>query len=195
MLYFWSDPHFYHKPVIEFCERPFNNLEHMHTVLIHNYNSVVKKTDTCVWVGDCFFSNPKEAKLIMKRLNGRKILVRGNHDKMGGHITYSNIGFDIVVDSMDMVICNRKVHIKHYPFLPSRWSLNIPFWKKLLPRVKYKLKYADRRPIDKGQYLIHGHTHQKETIRGRQIHVGVDSNNYTPISLKQIEGHIQKGPK
>lgn len=189
-IWFWSDPHFYHKNIIRLCDRPFKDLEEMHETLIRNYNQCVGPDDVCVWVGDCFFASGTRARNIMERLNGKKILVLGNHDK--GPEGMMNMGFDWACYEMWLLISGEPVQVKHYPMLPTRWELNCPWWKKLIIKVEDELRYAERRPKNKGQFLIHGHTHQKDTFRGKQIHVGVDSNNFRPISLGQIEKYIRE---
>jgi calcineurin-like phosphoesterase family protein len=51
-------------------------------------------------------------------------------------------------------------------------------------------RYLEHRPIDSGQWLVHGHTHSTERIVDRMIHVGVDAWNYHPVSLDTIRGLI-----
>jgi calcineurin-like phosphoesterase family protein len=48
---------------------------------------------------------------------------------------------------------------------------------------------------DSGQYHLHGHIHSPNKGRSvkildRQFDVGVPANNYTPVSLSQIESWI-----
>jgi calcineurin-like phosphoesterase family protein len=47
-------------------------------------------------------------------------------------------------------------------------------------------RYSQFRPIDKGQWLLHGHVHEKWLHRKRMINVGVDVWNFTPVSEAQI---------
>lgn len=184
-IWFWSDPHFYHRNVIKLCDRPFQNLDDMHKALIKNYNNCVGEDDICIWVGDCFFASGKRARDIMSQLNGKKIIVLGNHDR--GYQSMMNIGFDWACYEMWLPVAHTAVQIKHYPMRPSWWQI-----MKFKLFQKYNMRYLERRPVDRGQFLIHGHTHQKDTFRGRQIHVGVDSNNFRPISLGQIEKYIRE---
>lgn len=83
-VFFISDLHFGHKRITEFEGVPEklkrigdDYLENMHTI-ITNWNSVVNKRDL-VWVlGDVAFS--QEGFDVLGELNGRKKMVRGNHD-------------------------------------------------------------------------------------------------------------------
>ena len=50
--YFTSDWHVGHKNCLKFDSRPFKDLDHMHRVLINNYNSTVTNNDVCYFLGD-----------------------------------------------------------------------------------------------------------------------------------------------
>lgn len=182
-IYLYSDPHFCHANVIKFCERPFRDVQHMNEEMIRLYNSVVGPDDICIWVGDCFWKAGKSSKEIMSRLNGKKILVLGNHDK--GMEGMMNMGFDWACYEMKLHIAGEVVQIKHYPFRPPWWKR---VWNKLLGR---KTKYLERRPVNRGQWLIHGHTHSPEKFRGKAIHVGVDAWKYKPVSINVIAKYIK----
>ena len=168
--------------MIKFCNRPFANVEEMNEALITNYNNTVGEDDICIWVGDCFWRNKKLARTIMSRLNGKKILVLGNHDT--GRESMMNLGFDWACYEMTLRIEQQSVTIKHYPL---RW----PWWKRWWGR-KPKPKYWNRMPKDRGQWHIHGHTHSSVKYDGKQIHVGVDAWKYKPVSINQIAKRIRE---
>jgi len=178
--YFISDTHFFHDNIIRFCNRPFIDIEHMHTRLINNWNKVVKQDDTVIIVGDFSFGKAEDTRSIVSQLKGKKILIRGNHDKN------VNVGFDHVCEEMMLTIANERVLISHYPYRHTKI-------RRLLFKLKHLLKgviIRDRKnwhyPEDRGLYLIHGHTHDKERIKGRMIHVGVDAWNFKPVPLQAI---------
>ena len=81
MNYFISDTHFGHDNVIRFCDRPYINADDMDAKLIDNWNSVVTDKDVVYILGDMFFRNSYDPKVILKQLKGRKHLIIGNHDK------------------------------------------------------------------------------------------------------------------
>jgi calcineurin-like phosphoesterase family protein len=89
-----------------------------------------------------------------------------------------------------MEIAGEPVQVIHYPFKPSTFKHLKMSWLSRFVAKKYDLRYMDRRPKNNGQFIIHGHTHQKKTFVDRAIHVGVDSNNFKPIPIEVIERYV-----
>jgi calcineurin-like phosphoesterase family protein len=107
MIWLWSDLHFFHKNILEYSNRPFSSVEEMEDELVKRHNALVSTHDKVIYVGDVFFCDQMEASRILKRLNGYKILVLGNHD-LKANAMYK-IGFDFVVQSMQIRVGkNRK---------------------------------------------------------------------------------------
>jgi len=96
MTYIWSDCHFWHKNIIDYEKRPFSSVEEMNETLINNWNSVVKKDDTIINLGDFAFCGKEKAIDILNKTNGYKILIMGNHDKGRNHIWWMDVGFNEV---------------------------------------------------------------------------------------------------
>lgn len=82
MKYYISDVHFGHKNVLAFENRPFNTAEEMDEEYIRRWNNKVKKGDEIYILGDLSFYKGKDTNEILKRLNGMKFLIRGNHDHL-----------------------------------------------------------------------------------------------------------------
>lgn len=80
MNYFISDLHFGHKNCLAFDNRPFNSIEEHDEYIINAWNQTVNNDDNVYILGD--ISWYKEAKTIevFKKLNGKKHLIKGNHD-------------------------------------------------------------------------------------------------------------------
>lgn len=175
---FYSDPHFGHRKVIDFCDRPFTDLDHMHEAFILRYNQVVKPFHTVCWAGDTFFSNLESAREILSRMNGRKLLVRGNHD--GSNTRCAKL-FDFVTDRLHLRIAGRHCVVSHYPYAGTEHHgmVDDRFQDLRVPRVK-------------GQALIHGHSHSKVRRHQTQIHVGVDAWDYRPVTMAQVEKEVGK---
>lgn len=76
-----SDLHFGHLNVISYCNRPFLDLAQMNETLTRNWNSVVNNEDLVYVLGDfTLFHSLAKIKEYVEKLNGRKILIMGNHD-------------------------------------------------------------------------------------------------------------------
>lgn len=74
--YWTSDLHLGHENIIEYCNRPFNSVEEMNSVLVRNWNDRVAPEDTVVFVGD--LGRPTSDWL--DYLQGVIVFVLGNHD-------------------------------------------------------------------------------------------------------------------
>jgi calcineurin-like phosphoesterase family protein len=72
----------------------------MEISIINLYNSVVLPKDTVYFLGDFAFANKwHEIKRILDKMHGKKILIRGNHDKLTTN-GYRKAGFDKVYNSL-----------------------------------------------------------------------------------------------
>ena len=181
ITHFYSDPHFFHKNIIGFCERPFADVKHMNSQLIALYNETVGPDDTVLWVGDCFFGKAENAKAVFEQLNGNRWLVRGNHDKAIG--TMIDLGFDFVADEMFLKFGERIARVSHYPYAWTQEQKNRA--RKLGEYVDDR--YPERRPPRvKGEVLIHGHTHSIKKFHENMVHVGVDAWDYRPVPWQDV---------
>ena len=190
MIYFTSDLHLGHKNIIKYCDRPFNSVEHMNDTLISNWNSVVTKDDIVYVIGDFSMGIPAVEEFTPK-LNGRKILISGNHDHIHpSHRSsktiekyentlrkYIQAGWNIISNSDTITIGSQEVLLNHFP------------WKHVEDKNEHKEKFGKYRLEDNGLFLLHGHIHSNEQtgLDKRMIDVGVDANNFTPISIDKIK--------
>ncbi len=82
MVWFTSDLHLGHRAAISICQRPFETVEEMNETIIRNFNSCIKKNDTVYILGDIAHRTAvEEVNQLIARLNSKKILCKGNHDK------------------------------------------------------------------------------------------------------------------
>lgn len=182
MRFFTSDMHFHHRNIMEYCPgRPGESAEDMSEVLIDNWNRTVGPDDE-VWVlGDVAMGRIDESLPLVGRLNGRKRLVAGNHDRCWSPLgpkaakwrqRYLDVGFELIVEEAVIDVPELgAVTLCHFPFEGDSHDED---------------RYVDQRPADYGQWLFHGHVHDAWKIKGRQINVGVDVWDYTPVSLDQM---------
>lgn len=110
-VYLWADPHFGHKNIIKYENRPFSSVEEMDEALINNWNSVVSKDSIGIMLGDLSFHSISKTSDIVQRLNGTLWLITGNHDSASLEL-YKSMGFYHVYDKpviyMDYFILSHK---------------------------------------------------------------------------------------
>lgn len=176
--FFWADTHIGHKQILNYEDRPFNNLDEHDEALIENYNSVVGPIDRCIWIGDCFLTAKEKAKSIMERLNGVKIVVRGNHDHTPTQMMA--LGFHFACEQMQIKIAGHDVLLCHFPY-------------KTEEDTQHEIRYERLRPKNNGLWLLHGHIHSKGwKFKDKMINVGVDQWGFKPIPMSFFETYIQK---
>ena len=85
-IFFISDTHFGHANMLKFTNyngermRPFDSIEELDELMIQNWNEMVKPTDKIYHLGDvCYHCKNRDE--ILSRLNGDKVLIKGNHDR------------------------------------------------------------------------------------------------------------------
>ena len=186
MIFFTSDTHFGHTNIIKYCNRPFVDKEEMNKVLIENWNSVVKPEDTVYHLGDVSFMKQEESYKILKQLNGRKILIRGNHDKGLGAMRA--MGFDEAYEKHSITLKNGlEINLSHYPYKQEYEND---------PHVRDKL--LRRSMSDDGKILVCGHVHDNWKVKkGRYakqplINVGVDVWDFKPVSEDELIKFIEE---
>ena len=116
-----SDPHFGHKKIVEYERPEFTSLAHMEYSLIENWNNVVKPEDTTYVLGDfCFYA--RDCLAYAEKLNGKKILVLGNHDRSKIAKNPNKFGFEAVHEfGVDL----KEVSLSHYPMNEHRRKLGM----------------------------------------------------------------------
>ena len=173
-IFFASDHHFGHNNILRFQRndgtllRPgFSNIEEMDEHLIERWNKVVRPQDKVYHCGD--FTMRDTCLSYVKRLNGHKRLILGNHDKFPVK-RYVEAGFEEVYGSRQFegIICT---HIPIHPGSMSRWKIN----------VHGHLHFGQvTHPI-----IVGGH------IDERYRNVSVEMlKDYKPISLEEIRSSV-----
>lgn len=179
-IYFTSDTHFNHENILSFCHRPFTGLNSMNEGLIENWNSRVNKDDTVYHLGD-FAMGPKELHAgFLKRLNGKKILVRGNHDSKKHHIAYLTEGlWQAVTTHVLEQIDGLNIYMSHIP--PKEVD---PY------KDRYYPPDLTTQPFPIYDYWLCGHVHEAFDRKDKVINVGVDVRQYKPKTLQELlNGH------
>lgn len=177
-IWFTSDLHFYHRNILYFCNRPWDNVEDMNEALINNWNSVVGEKDIVYNLGDfAFATNGKWCELI-HRLKGKHYLILGNHDliRYPGDTVMSK--FAGVYQQLMLKIDGTTVYLNHYPYLcyGGTWRAPGAAAIQLFGHVHSGPNCSKGKDDSRLQYLF-----------PYQYDVGVDNNNYTPVSWDKVK--------
>lgn len=95
-VYITADSHFNHANIKTYCQRPDNFTE----LIVRNWRHTIQPTDIVIHLGDVFIGPSKGWEEIYPHLTGRKILVRGNHDRNHSCTWWMEHGFDFACDSL-----------------------------------------------------------------------------------------------
>ena len=176
--FFTSDLHVGHLNVIQYCNRPYKTIEEMNEAILKIWNKTVSKNDIVYVLGD-FSLNTRYVEMYLPKMNGEKRLIVGNHDscfetKLGQKKEktakmkkrYYEAGFKTIQTSHMMKIDKYGVELSHFPFAPKAND----------DKSSKDVRYMNERPIDKGQILLHGHSHAYHRKNGRMIDVGFDGD-------------------
>jgi calcineurin-like phosphoesterase family protein len=178
-LWFTSDLHIAHKNIIAFSKRPYKDIREMREALFANWNEVVGEDDDVFILGDfAWTGNIEKIAWFLSQLKGRKHLIYGNHDVQNrfDREVVSNLFasaghyLEIEVEDEDME-SPQMIVLSHYPFLTWNGKLR-GSWQLFGHIHSGPLSIASERnlPLSNGQY-----------------DVGVDNNNYYPISYNDIK--------
>jgi calcineurin-like phosphoesterase family protein len=184
MIFYIADTHFGHENILKYDNRPFMSVEEMDETIISNWNKVVGKDDTVYMLGDVSWYTRASGKTsgILNRLNGYKVLIRGNHDNRLSAIDkeyFSQIMDYAEITDYSVGANYVKIVLSHYP---------IPFYKNMLH----------------GDYHFYGHIHNgcdhnmmerwrkeienlyMQEWRGYNVGCMMPYMNYTPRTFREI---------
>lgn len=160
-VYVIADPHFGHKNILKYENRPFADIEHMDNELIKRWNETVSKNDKVFVLGDVSFHDKETTSKIIHKLHGHKILILGNHDRERSVNWWMSVGFKEVY-AYPIVYENFTV-MSHEP--PEYYNDATPF------------------------VYIYGHVHSSEmykTCTKQTACVCVERWNYKPVLLSKV---------
>lgn len=182
-IYFTSDTHFGHENIIRFCNRPFNSIEEHDKTLIDNWNSIISPDDTVFHLGDFAFGGYPFWKTIREQLNGHIILIIGNHDWKNLTAGSKSL-FDECVSQARISINGQIVYLNHFPFLCFSHSDPKYYGKD------YSIQLFGH--IHSGPNATGTDTSRSSILYPTQYDVGVDNNNFMPLSWKEIKEKIDQ---
>jgi calcineurin-like phosphoesterase family protein len=134
----------------------------MNEAMIQDWNSLVCPDDTVYMLGDVAFLSAQKATEIVRRLNGRKILVEGNHDHKLVKDPDFCACFEEIHKYLEIVYNKHKIVMSHYPIY-------------------------DHNGAGRGSIMLHGHRHgNPHNIPGRIMDVGMDATGKIVSKLDDI---------
>lgn len=152
--------------------------------MIKRWNEKVPKDGVVYHLGDFGWRGFQYWRKIRNQLNGNIHLIIGNHDLKNGPKTQGNFLslFESVSQQKRLLIEGRTVYLNHYPFLC------------------YGGVYRDKKSL---VYQLFGHVHSGNCKKGldiprlemlfpTQYDVGVDNNDYAPISWAEVQKKIEE---
>ena len=175
-MFFTSDTHFCHENIIKYCKRPFKDVEENNEELIRRWNEKVPEDGIIFHLGDVAFGDPDHVDSILERLNGTIYLVIGNHD-WRRIVNQHAWRFEKMTQQINMKIGKRHIILNHYPMLAFSGA-----WRG-----------------EDATYQLFGHVHtspysdegldqqRMKYLFTSQYDVGVDNNDFTPVSWKEVD--------
>lgn len=165
VIWFWSDTHFGHGKIIEYCNRPFTSLIEMDLTLIRNFNERVDENDLCFFLGDFCMKKSTEASdapqkafdYYRNQLKCKNIIFcEGNHD--------SNNGTKTPIHSMVIEHGGSKIFLTHNPKHANE---------------DYKFNYTGHCHGNRGVFNKLG---KKSSV----VDISVDCWNFFPVNINDI---------
>lgn len=168
MHWFSSDYHFDHANIIKYANRPFKSVEEMNEAIIANHNACVKPDDDFWFLGDFVFGENKIRKgaNFLRRLNGRKNLIFGNHDP---HTREFGCMFDSYGHYAEISVNKQRIVLMHYA---------MRIWNK----------------SHHGVWQLYGHSHNTlpDDPTLLSFDAGVDCHNFRPLSFDDVDAIMKK---
>lgn len=161
-VFFTADQHFGHTSVIKYMDRPFSSTDEMHEIMIENHNKTVKPGDRIYHIGDFAWGDHNK---YLSRLKGNNYLIKGNHDHL--RRLKEPLLFREVYDVKLLKVNGMLIWLSHYAH-------------RVWPQSPY------------GSFHLYGHSHGMMEGFGRSMDVGVDSFNFTPVSLEDVASRLNK---
>ena len=172
--FFTSDIHLGHANIIKYSNRPFANVAEMDEAMLKTINETVGPRDFLYILGDVSFAKPEYTKQMIKRMNGIKILVWGNHDQV---IRSNSEIRDLFHETHELLDRTFVVNEKRTKIVMCHYAMKV--WNK----------------SHHGTLHLYGHSHGTMPDDGsRSMDVGMDAVGMRPISLEEVVARLGERP-
>jgi calcineurin-like phosphoesterase family protein len=158
-IWFTSDTHHGHIKVIEYCKRPFADVEAMNRALRERWNARVKPGDTVYHLGDVAMGPVENVDIFRRGVEGHVVLIKGNHDRSTSRMLKA--GFNEVVNELYLELDGVRLFLHHQPMPQDLWQA-------------------------KADFHLCGHVHDLWARQENIINVGVDVRDFEPKSLEEL---------
>lgn len=177
--FFTSDRHFFHEKILTtLCPttRYGDDADHMNELMIEAHNRIVGPNDVCFDLGDVSYGSAGKTAKLLKRLNGRQVLIFGNHDRYKGLRVHPEVGacYDSVQSELLIKINGQDIYMHHMPH--RQWE-----------RMHY------------GVWHLFGHVHGAFADKpwGKSMDVGIDARDpadMAPWSFDEVKAYMDAQP-
>ena len=143
----------------ELMDRPFISVDHMVNTLAANHNAIVDKNDTVYVIGNVCYQKKPEFLDRVSLFNGKKTLIRGNHDRPITDAQFKKYFKHVVPEGMgiELEINGIKCYLTHYPTKGREDRFNLV-----------------------------GHVHNIWRFQLNMFNVGIDANHFMPVNFDKI---------
>lgn len=174
-IFITSDLHFSHQNILLYekeSREQFSSIEEMNAALIANWNSVVSPSDRVYVCGDFFMGKNDTIHTILPQLNGQITLIRGNHDTPA---------------RMD-IMRQHGVEVKDIDYISYKGKFFILCHFPVISEEMMQMLTQDNSEV----CVLYGHVHHNapKGYQNNTYHIGVDTNNLTPVTLENIWAEI-----
>ncbi len=178
-IWITSDLHIGHNREFVYQDRGFNNIEEHDEKLVNNWNELIETEDMVYVLGDVMLKHDladddfSYGMSLLKQLNGKLTIIRGNHDSVGKIERYKTCAN--VVRAGDAALYLEYPDIGRYHFYLSHY-----------PTV---VSHEKLKPVKSALINIYGHTHQKEHFYNGHPYMYcacLDAHELKPVLLDDI---------
>jgi calcineurin-like phosphoesterase family protein len=170
MYWFTADYHLSHRAIMQYCHRPFSSVQQMDDMILSNLDASIRPGDTLYFLGDLSFGldGAKQFLDIIKNRKTNLVFIKGNHDK-SQVLSYLKSN-DI------LILALTTIYLNDHPVILCHYSMRV--W--------------DRSHFNSWQ--LYAHSHGTLPPEGKQHDVGVDANDFFPVSGTQIIEIMESRP-
>ena len=179
--FYTSDLHLGHTNILSFDGRPFKDTKEMGEEILKRWNAKVDNGDTVFLLGDIVWQNSEENVEIIKKLNGQKHLILGNHDRLNNELKKCFVSISEYKEIKDEGRC---IVLSHYPmpvFKNHYYKNNYQLYGHVHATVEYMVVQKLRKIMENNGFPCESYN------------VGCMLWNYEPVTLDEIlEKHNSK---